>query len=81
MTNTNGSHGERIRHGRELQAALPEPSARVTRLLSRRKKWSEGGEIVEGVVDLALTGWLWGLILAVPGVIIWILRRLRQRAN
>ena len=65
-----------------MQAVLPEPSGWAARRLTRKKnKSSEGAEIVDSVVELALTGWLWGVLIAVPGVIIWIVRRLRHKAG
>jgi len=61
----------------ELQAALPEPSRRAARRAARQS--SEGRDVAEGTSDLALGFGLWGVLLAVPGVIIWLVRRLRNR--
>ena len=72
------SHEELRRRGLELQAALPEPSARAARWLGPRRKTSEGGELVGGTVDLALASGIWAALLAVPALIIWLVRRLRR---
>ena len=60
------------RRGLELQAALPQPRR-------ARRPRSEGAEVADATVDGALSLGLWGLLLAVPGVIIWLRRRLRRR--
>jgi hypothetical protein len=63
------------RRGQELQAALPDPSGWGPGFLRRRKERSEGGELVDGSADLVISGGLWGLLLAAPGVVIYLLRR------
>ena len=40
-----------------------------------------GAEVAEGTFGLAMEAGIWGVLLAVPGVIIWIVRRLRQKAG
>ena len=72
------SADELRRRGLELQAALPEPLGWGSGLLRRRKDRSEGGELVEGSADLVISGGLWGLLLAVPGILMYLLRRNRR---
>lgn len=79
MTDDGASHDELRRRGLELQAELPEPTGWGARWLNRRR--SEGAEVAEGTLDLALVGGLWGVLLAIPAVIIWVVRRLRQKAG
>ena len=71
-------HEELRRRGLELQAALPQPSPRAARRADKRR--SEGVDIVDGTADLALNAGLWGVLLAVPGIIMWLWRRLRRSA-
>jgi flagellar biogenesis protein FliO len=59
-----------------LQAALPQPSGGAARRAD--KPTSEGAEIAGGTLDLALGFGLVGILLAIPGGIIWLLRRLRR---
>jgi hypothetical protein len=69
------------RRGLELQAALPEPSPRLLEYQRRQQKRSGGEKAAEGVASLGLELGLWGLLLAVPYVIIRPLRRLRRFAD
>jgi hypothetical protein len=72
------STNELRRYGLELQAALPEPSGWGSGFFRWRKQRSEGGELVEGSADLFISGGIWGLLLAVPGIVIYLLRRSRR---
>lgn len=80
VTDDGSSHDQLRQRGLELQAALPVPSGRGARWMNRRRP-SEGAEVAEGTLDLALVGGVWGLLLAIPAGIIWVVRRLRQRAG
>ena len=71
------SEDELRRRGLDLQAALPEPRG----WLARRRKRSEGSELAEGVAHLTIGEGLWALLIAVPGVILWILRRHRHKTR
>ncbi|HVM35593.1 MAG TPA: hypothetical protein VM784_09630 [Actinomycetota bacterium] len=75
-----GSSEEDLRQrGLELQAALPQPTGWAARWHQRRRQPSEGAEVAAATLDLALAAGIWGVLLAIPGVIIWIARRLRQK--
>ena len=80
MTEDGSSHDQLHQRGLELQAAIPEPTGWGARWLNRRRP-SEGADVAGGTLELALVGGLWGVLLAVPAVIIWVVRRLRQRAG
>ena len=80
VTDDGSSHDQLRQRGLELQAALPVPSGWGARWRDRRRP-SEGAEVAEGTVDLALVGGLRGVLLAIPAVLIWIVRRLRQGAG
>lgn len=74
-----GSSQEELRQrGLELQAALPQPTGWAAWWHQRRRQPSEGAEIANGTLGLALGAGIWGVLLALPGVILWIVRRLRQ---
>jgi hypothetical protein len=60
------SQEELQRRGIELQAALPQPDLFAPKWLRTDRRSSEGREIAEGTVDLAVTAGIWGVILAVP---------------
>jgi hypothetical protein len=64
------------RRGLELQAAVPVPTGRAARRAD--KPTSDGAEVAGGIVDLALGFGLVGILLAIPGAIIWLLRRLQR---
>jgi hypothetical protein len=64
-----------------MQAALPEPSPRLLKYQRRQERRSGGEEAAEGVAWLGLELGLWGLLLAVPYVIIRLLRRLWRFAG
>ncbi len=69
---------ERRQRGLELQAALPKSTGWHAKRLARNKQQqSEGAELAKGALDLALIGGPWGIVVAIPAAIIWILRRLR----
>ena len=63
----------------ELQAALPQSTGWGARWTRRKRRASGGVEVVEGNLDLALVGGVWGVLLAIPGVLIWIVDRLRRK--
>lgn len=69
------------RRGLELQAALPQPTGWAASWRERKRLASEGAEVAEGTFWLALEAGIWGVLLAAPGVIIWIVRRLRKKAG
>ena len=75
-----GASQEKLRRrGLELQAALPEPGRWSARWHARRRRLSDAEDVVHSAVDLALAGWIGGLLLAVPAAIVWLVRRLRDR--
>ena len=59
-----------------MQAALPQPRGRAAQREDQPP--SEGAEVAFGAVDLASAFGLVGVLLAIPGAIIWLLRRLRR---
>jgi hypothetical protein len=69
------SDDERRRQGLALQAELPEPSSRAM----RRRPRSDGAEVAETTAALVLETGLWGLVIALPGAVIWLLSRRRRR--
>ena len=73
------SKEELRRRGLELQAALPEPGRWSARWHHWRRRSSDAEDVAHGAVDLALAGGIWGLLLAVPAAIVWLVRRLRDR--
>lgn len=81
MVNDSSSADELRQRGLELQAALPQPTGWVGTWRQRKRRPSEGAEVAEGTVGLALEAGIWGVLLAIPGVIIWIVRRLRRKAD
>ena len=66
------------RRGLEMQAALPEPSPQAREYQRRQERRSEGdntaGEVAACGLGLGLG--LWGLLLAVPYLIVRLVRRL-----
>ena len=66
------------RRGLELQAAIPEPSGAAKNWHRGKDERREGIEIAYGAADLGAGFGLLGLVLVVPGVAIWALRRLRR---
>ena len=81
MVNDSSSADELRQRGLELQAALPQPTGWTATWRERKRRPTEGAEVAEGTFGLALEAGIWGVLLAIPGVIIWIVRRLRQRAE
>jgi hypothetical protein len=81
MVDHGSSHEELRLRGLELQAAVPEPTGWGSRWADRRRQPSEGAEVAAGTLDLALEVGPWAMLLAIPGVIIWIVRRVRHRAG
>jgi hypothetical protein len=81
MVTTEGgsSQEEARRRGLELQAALPQPKAWQAKWLRWRRRHSEEAEMADGISDLAMIGSIWGVLVAIPGVIIWLVRRLRRK--
>ena len=69
--------GEPCRRGLELQAALPQPSRWAAERIRRRDRRADGADVAWSVADVPGLGW--AALLAVPGVTIWLLRRLRGR--
>jgi hypothetical protein len=81
MANDSSTADDLRQRGLALQAALPQPTRWAANWRRRTRSPSEGAEVAEGTFGLALEAGIWGVLLAVPGVIIWIVRRLRQRAG
>ena len=81
MIGDSSSEEELRQRGRELQAALPQPTGLAASGHRRKRQPSEGAEVAEGTVDLALEAGSWGMLLAIPGVIIWMVRRLRRKVD
>ena len=75
------SREDRRRRGLELQAGLPQSTGWAARWDERKRRRSEGAEVAEGTVGMAMDAGLWGLLLAIPGGIIWLVRRLRRERN
>ena len=75
-----GASAECRRRGLELQSRLPQPTG-LARWWGRKRRSSEGAEIAEGTVDLALAGAGRGLLLVVPALLIWVIRRLRKHSG
>ena len=72
-----GEPGDELRRrGLELQATVPEPRNWMAR---RRKPPSEGHELADGVAHHVIGEGLWALVVAIPGVILWLVRRHRQK--
>jgi hypothetical protein len=69
-------HDESRRRGLEMQAALPEPSPRALEWERRRRRRDKSGDAAWALADLS--GYGWGALVAVPGLLIWLYRRLRR---
>ena len=81
MVDDRSSQEELRQRGLALQAALPQPTGWAARWYQRGRQPSEGAEVAAGTLDLALAAGIWGVLLAIPGVIIWIVRRLSQKPS
>jgi hypothetical protein len=64
-----------------LQAALPEPSPRALAYVRRQESRSERDKTAKEVAWVGLQLGLWGILLAVPYLIIRLLRRLWRFAD
>ena len=70
------ANDEERRRGVQLQAALPEPS-RFAAKWTRRGESSEGSELLGATVGAGVDLGLWGIVLAAPGAVVWLIRRRR----
>ena len=70
-----------LRKKRATDEACPARNSAGAGSNCKPRRRSEGAEVAEGTVDLALTAGLWGVLLAVPGVIVWLWRRLQQKPD
>lgn len=75
------SDEELRRRGLELQATLPEPS-RFAKRWSRRREPSEGRQLLAATLGAAADLGIWGIVLAAPGAVVWLVfRRRAHRAS